>query len=82
MNCTVEYGLGRDIKRSKEMPVEEAFRNLKELMFGWNFLNIYYQGYLVYTTQGDHSRYVCDDCPYSNKSKTVTKEQYSAIYGG
>lgn len=68
MDCTVVYGLSRNIKRQRVMPVTEAFRDLSKLKAGWAFLNIYYQDRLVYTTQGVAGyRFICDDCPYYRK---------------
>lgn len=69
MNCTVDYGLGCDIRHRVIMPVAEAFRKLKDHEFiGWAFVNIYYQNRLVYTDQGVAGyRWICDDCPYRTK---------------
>ena len=85
MECTIVYGLGSDIKRQEVLPASEAFRRLQELKRkeGWLFYNVFYHDRLVYTTQDAAGyRYICGDCPYSCKSKTVTSEQYDAIYGG
>ena len=66
MNCTVDYGLSRNIRHEVSMPVAEAFRKLRDHEFvGWAFVNIYYNHRLVYTTQGVAGyRWICDDCPY------------------
>ena len=71
MNCTVVYGISRNIKRQVVMPVAEAFRKLKNHEFtGWLFVNVYYKDSLVYTTQSVAGyRFVCDDCPYYRKEK-------------
>ena len=68
MNCTVTYGLSRNIKREVVLPVAEAFRRLKDHEFaGWAFVNIYHNDRLVYTTQGVAGyRYICEDCPYKS----------------
>lgn len=69
MNCTVTYGLSRNIKHEVVLPVAEAFRRLKDHEFaGWTFVNIYYNDRLVYTTQGVAGcRFICKDCPYRTK---------------
>ncbi len=70
MNCTVVYGLSRNIKHEVVMTVTDAFRKLKDHEFvGWAFVNIYNErDRLVYTTQGVAGyRYICDDCPYHVK---------------
>ena len=67
MNCTVVYGLGSNIKHRTVMSVAEAFRFIRQ-PDGWLFYNIYYNGRLVYTTQGVAGyRYICEDCPYRRK---------------
>ena len=65
MDCTVVYGLGRNIKHRAIMPVTEAFRKLPRLRMTWLFVDIYYNDRLVYTTQGCAGvRFICDGCPY------------------
>ena len=70
MNCTVVYGLGRNIKHEAEMPVADAFRKLNNHDYiGWAFVNIYYNNRLVFTTQGCAGyRFICDNCPYRKDS--------------
>ena len=66
MNCTVDYGLSRNIRHEVTMPVAEAFRKIRNHAFvGWAFVNIYYQNRLVYTTQGLAGySFICPKCPY------------------
>ena len=66
MDCTVDYGLSRNIRHEVVMPVAEAFRKLKDHAFvGWAFVNIYVNHRLVFTTQSLAGyRYICDHCPY------------------
>ena len=65
MSCTVVYGAGKNLKHKENMSVKEAFSRLPSLRMGWIFVDIYYAGKLVYTTQGAAGvRYCCDDCPY------------------
>ena len=72
MNCTVVYGLGRDIKHEVVMPVAEAFRKIRDHAFvGWAFVNVYNErNRLVYTTQGVAGyRFICDNCPYRKENR-------------
>ena len=68
MNCTVVYGLGRNLQHAVDLPVAEAFRKLRDNEYnGWAFIDIYYNDRLIYTTQGVAGyRYICPDCPYKH----------------
>ena len=66
MDCTVDYGISRNIRHEVVMPVAEAFRKLRDHEFlGWAFVNIYVNDRLVYTDQGLAGyRWICPDCLY------------------
>ena len=66
MDCTVNYGISRNIQHDLVLPVADAFRMLNNHEFvGWAFVNIYVNNRLIYTTQGVAGyRWICDDCPY------------------
>jgi len=66
MDCTIVYGLGCNIKHEKTLPAADAFKLAASPdLRGYAFVDIYFRGRLVYTTQGVAGyRYICDDCPY------------------
>lgn len=68
MDCTVHYGLGCDIQHRDNMPVAEAFRKIRDHAFaGYAFVNVYYNGRLVYTDEGVAGYvYICENCPYKH----------------
>ena len=64
MNAKIIYGDGNNRKNTKILPVADAFNFVKNTR-GYLFYDIYFNGKLVYTTQGAAGyRYICDDCPY------------------
>ena len=82
MEATIVWGLSRNIRHTETLPVEEAFRKIKELT-GYTFINIYFGNRLVYTTQGAAGyRFQCDDCPYHKMTgKSLPRKQFLAVYG-
>lgn len=81
MEAIIRYGFSSNIKHEETLPVEEAFRLIPKL-YGYAFIDIIYDGRMVYTTQGlAGTAWVCDDCPYNKPDgKRVTRQQYAAIY--
>ena len=64
MECTIIYGFGCNNKRTETLPVAEAFKLIPKL-YGYRFIDIYYQDRLVYTTQGLAGyAFICPNCPY------------------
>ena len=65
MNCTIVYGFSSNIKHEETLPVKEAFELIPKL-YGYAFIDIYYQDRLVYTTQGLAGyAFICENCPYA-----------------
>ena len=64
MNCTIVYGFSSKIKHTETMTVAEAFKLIPKL-YGYSFIDIYYDDELVYTTQGLAGySFICPKCPY------------------
>lgn len=84
---SVVYGIDRNIRYNMVMPAAEAFSQLQNFRHAWRYVDIYYHGNLVYSTQGIQGFFRgwrCPDCKYDRIANggTVTREQYNAIYGG
>jgi len=64
--CEIVYGFSYNRKHTETMTAAEAFKLIPKL-YGYSFIDIYYKGKLVYTTQGLAGyAFICPNCPYEN----------------